>query len=143
MSRSDVAALVLLRKHSLASFDMEDAILGSMDRTIKSLVARQRAMGLSFGSEVTLENGISITIDRQMYHRSWRQRFVQMAEMAQSIAQQYLLSACQVLRRLLLADGWVLNRFTLKSPAWMPTHGEVCVDQLPFEFGDFPWIRHL
>lgn len=144
MSRKS-ALIRLLRGKSIpveAPYSLDDLILESMGRSIGSLVAMHEASGYPI-SAVRLSDDVTVEIDPSAMGSvtNWKSRLRKLRKAAQSIAPDVGVSDLLVTRKVMEADGWSLNRHTLKTPVWMRPHVEVSVRSLLEE--GFEWIGEI
>ena len=141
MDKVSRALAILRSKPRSRTVGLDDLILGSMGRTMNGLVGLHKTAGHSFDSVVSLNDDVEVTIDRGMSGAHWRERIVEIVEGAQSIASVHGCDEVSVMKKLLDADGWVINRFTVKTPAWMESHREFSSGYLAEQIEGLSWLE--
>lgn len=141
-SRLKKALAILRQKKNAEVISLDDMIIKNMHRRVGYMVAEQVVNGHSFSGSVDFGDGICLSISKSECY-DWRDRFFEICNMAQSIAPRLKYSECGVLVRILDADGWVLNKSTIKTPCWIGDYDEVKLSSLCNEFKEFIWLRNI
>lgn len=125
---------------------LESALLGSMGDTMQTLREMHERAGGSL-TKVTIAPGVTlevlIPVDGK---QGWERRLMDIYNACQSaiwsapeaFSDAPDLYMPEVCRKVLKADGWKLNKYTLKTPAWMEPHAEVRVEELG---SDRQWVQ--
>jgi hypothetical protein len=120
-------------------YTLEDALIGSMKHTVDTLAAFHAAAGEPI-TTVRLSDGSSVDMQMPEGVMDWDHRLQNLYSAAELVAGPESYDLMTVVDAMLQADGWILNKYTLKSPAWMVPHVEVA-------WGDLPetllWVKHV
>ena len=142
---SKLSALSRLRRipselRTRQKYTLEDAIIGSIEETVNRLVDVHAMAGEPL-TQAELCEGVTISIPIPVGGTRWDLRLSEIRQAADfAISQNVPLGLIEVQSKLLDLDGWVLNQYTVKTPAWLHPHKELPWSDVPDEM---IWVKNV
>lgn len=119
---------------------LEDALMGSIGETVDALAAMHTAAGTPL-TQIDLGGGTVIDVKLPPGPTGWEDRLRSLIDAVDFVLQQDpSQDSFSVADQLLAADGWIMNKWTLKTPAWLIPHAEIEWVDLD---NRFEWVKNV
>ena len=125
-----------------ASQAVDDMILGSMGRGIAGFAEMSAAMGGLRPGETEVVDGVFVVVSPTTEKVWMGDRLREIDRYALQLSKQHCGDLTDIRGRLLWADGWGVNRRTVKTPPWMEPHVEVASGEVD-RFVGLDWFSGM